>query len=185
MSSDVESMYGAGGDGGGGLMGRMSAWNDRYRRKFQQFADKVTPWPRARWAAFVGLLCVFFLRIFLAEGFYIVCYALFIYLLNMFIHFLTPKSDPEGEGPILPQGGADEFRPVERKLPEFKFWWNCARAVCLAFVVSFFRAFDVPVYWPILVVYFVVLLALTMKKEVAKWIKLGYVPWNRSKPSYA
>jgi hypothetical protein len=57
--------------------------------------------------------------------------------------------------------------------------------VVVAFAVSFFRGFDVPVYWPILVVYFFVLLVLTMKKEVAKWIKLGYVPWNRSKPSYA
>lgn len=66
-----------------------------------------------------------------------------------------------------------------------KFWWNCTRAVLIAFVASFFRVFDVPVYWPILVVYFVALFALTMKKEITKWIRLGYVPWNRSKPQYA
>ena len=81
------------------------------------------------------------------------------------------------------------LRPFERCFrasnPHSKFWWKCITAVVVAFGVSLSRAFDVPVYWPILVVYFFVLLALTMKKEVAKWIKLGYVPWNRSKPSYA
>jgi hypothetical protein len=184
MSGDVESMYGEAGSGGIGA--RLSAWNDGYRRRFQIFADRVTPYPWRRWAGFVALLLVFFLRIYLAEGFYIVCYALFIYLLNVFIHFLTPKMDPDsGDRPILPQGTDDEYRPFERKLPEFKFWWKCVTAVVVAFAVSFFRGFDVPVYWPILVVYFFVLLVLTMKKEVAKWIKLGYVPWNRSKPSYA
>jgi hypothetical protein len=109
---------------------------------------------------------------------------LFIYLLNIFIHFLTPKSDPESEGSILPQSSDDEFRPFERKLPEFKFWWACVRATLIAFFCSFFPAFDVPVYWPILLVYFFILFALTMKKEVTKWIRQGYVPWNRGKKTY-
>jgi hypothetical protein len=57
-------------------------------------------------------------------------YALGIYLLNVFLAFLTPKFDPaleqelndEEDGPMLPTRGDDEFRPFIRRLPEFKFW---------------------------------------------------------------
>jgi hypothetical protein len=54
-------------------------------------------------------------------------YALGIYLLNMFLAFLTPKFDPsiqedEDEGPSLPTRNDQEFRPFIRRLPEFKFW---------------------------------------------------------------
>lgn len=45
--------------------------------------------------------------------------------------------------PGLPQSRDDEFRPFERKLPEFKFWWSFTRATLLAFLASFFSAFDV------------------------------------------
>merc|ERR1711991_99458 len=128
-------------------------------------------------------MLLFFVRIYVAEGFYIVCYALFIYLLNVFIHFITPKANPDTDGPILPQGTEDEFRPFERKLPEFKFWWACVRATIIAFLFTITRVTDIPVYWPILLIYFIVLFALTMKKEITKWIQLGYVPWSRKKLS--
>lgn len=58
-------------------------------------------------------------------------YALGIYLLNMFLAFLTPKFDPssvvedeeeDDEGPSLPTRNDQEFRPFIRRLPEFKFW---------------------------------------------------------------
>lgn len=58
-------------------------------------------------------------------------YALGIYLLNMFLAFLTPKFDPSSvvedededeEGPSLPTRNDQEFRPFIRRLPEFKFW---------------------------------------------------------------
>lgn len=45
-------------------------------------------------------------------------------------------------------------------------------------------AFDIPVYWPILLVYFVLLFVLTMKKEMTKWYQLGYVPWSAGKKTY-
>ncbi len=63
-------------------------------------------------------------------------YALGIYLLNLFLAFLSPKFDPaleeelameEDEGPSLPTKADEEFRPFIRRLPEFKFWY--ARAL--------------------------------------------------------
>lgn len=40
------------------------------------------------------------------------------------------------------------------------------KAVVFAFFATFFKAFDVPVFWPILVIYFIVLFALSMKKQI-------------------
>ena len=36
----------------------------------------------------------------------------------------------------------------------------------IALFCSFFESFDVPVYWPILVVYFFVLFLLTMRRQI-------------------
>ena len=42
----------------------------------------------------IALLVVYGVRVFFLQGWYIVSYALAIYLLNIFIAFLTPKFDP-------------------------------------------------------------------------------------------
>ena len=103
-----------------------------------------------------------------------VCYSLGIYLLNLFLAFLQPKFDPslsQDEGledgdssqPTLPTKQDDEFRPFIRRLPEFKFWHSSTRAIAIAFVCTWFGMFNVPVFWPVLVVYFIILFSLTSK----------------------
>jgi hypothetical protein len=63
-------------------------------------------------------------------------------------------------------GDEEEFRPFIRRLPEFKFWLSATRATLLAIATTTTRAFDVPVYWPILVVYFLLLFGLTMRRQI-------------------
>lgn len=91
--------------------------------RLQAALDRTTPFVGRRWAATTGLLVLFMLRIVLSQGWYIgeqslkptqplhrattssclsstfstsaVCYALFIYLLNLFLAFLQPKFDPQ------------------------------------------------------------------------------------------
>lgn len=46
------------------------------------------------------------------------------------------------------------------------------------------RVFDIPVYWPILLGYFIILFALTMRKQIQHMIKYRYVPFNIGKKSY-
>eukprot|EP00439_Symbiodinium_sp_Y106_P052481 s2793_g7.t1 len=58
------------------------------------------------------------------------------------------------------------FQFAKRKLPEFKFWFAAIRAVLVATVLTFLPAFDLPVFWPILLAYFIVLVVLTMKDRV-------------------
>lgn len=88
------------------------------------------------------------------------------------------KVDPELDAPTLPSRREDEFRPFVRRLPEFKAWWAATRATSLAFVLTFVPAADVPVFWPILVLYFCVLAAITLKRQVKHMVRHRYVPWD-------
>lgn len=101
-----------------------------------------------------------------------VAYALGIYLLNLFLAFLQPKFDPnetsdndmeDGQVGILPTKQDEEFKPFIRRLPEFKFWYWATRAIVVAFVCSWFEIFNVPVFWPVLVMYWMILFVLTSK----------------------
>src|SRR6516165_2923429 len=101
----------------------------------------------------------------------LVAYSLGIYLLNLFLAFLQPKFDPsnevmdnemeDGSAGGLPTKQDEEFRPFIRRLPEFKFWYSATRAITIAFVATWFSVFDIPVFWPVLVVYWLILFALT------------------------
>lgn len=55
------------------------------------------------------------------------------------------------------------------------------KAFCVAFVMTFFSMFDVPVFWPILLCYWLVLFVLTMKRQITHMIKYKYLPFNIGK----
>jgi hypothetical protein len=65
MSDLDQGMFGDSPDDEG-VFGFLSKYQDKYRRQFQVFADKVTPFSKGRWGFFVGLVLLFFLRIYLA-----------------------------------------------------------------------------------------------------------------------
>lgn len=86
--------------------------------------------------------------------------------------------DPELEGPTLPSQRSDEFRPFQRRLPEFKFWWASARSVAASLAATLFPLLDVPVFWPILLVYFCALFFVTMRRQIRHMIKHRYIPFS-------
>jgi len=148
------------------------------------YVDRTTVYVKTRWIAFCVMLILYGFRVWLAEGFYIVTYGLCIYLLNLFIGFLSPQIDPETEGYVLPVRDAEEYRPFQRRLPEFKFWLSAARAVLIAAVMSCFKVFNLPVFWPILLVYFIFLFVITMKQQIKHMIKHRYIPISWGKQTY-
>ncbi|WWD17247.1 hypothetical protein CI109_101685 [Kwoniella shandongensis] len=183
-----------------------------YARKFQALLDRSTPHTTERWLATAILFTLFLLNVVLRQGWYIVCYGLAIYILNLFLAFLQPRFDPslaadlaaddvEEGAPGLPgSGGAkspsglkglmsgftsgnedEEFRPFIRRLPEFKFWYNATKAITISLTCTLTRATDVPVYWPILVIYFLTLFGLTMRRQIQHMIKYKYVPFDLGK----
>lgn len=55
------------------------------------------------------------------------------------------------------------------------------KAFCIAFLMTFFSIFDVPVFWPILLIYWIVLFILTMKRQIMHMIKYKYIPFDLGK----
>lgn len=81
---------------------------------------------------------------------------------------------PAGQS-SLPTKSDEEFKPFVRRLPEFKFWHSATRAVCIAFACSWSEIFNLPVFWPVLVVYWLILVFLTMRRQIQSMIKYRYV----------
>lgn len=170
-------------------------------RRWQKFLDDVNPHLSLRWIATGSLFFLYCLRIYYVNGFHIVSYALGIYILNLFIGFLTPLVDPEKEKkaakseqldeeaeqaelpPPAPQ--ADDYKPFIRRIPEFKWWLNVTRAVLISIVCTFLPFLDIPVFWPILLIYFIALTTLTMKNQIKHMWKHRYLPLvNVGKPRF-
>ncbi|XP_072968906.1 protein RER1A-like [Typha angustifolia] len=191
MDPSGAGVVGGGGDpSSGGVSAVLTSWTAVVSRRYQHFLDKATPHVLRRWVGFSLVAFAYLLRVWLVQGFYIVTYALAIYVLNLFIAFLSPQVDPEmqeildGSGPSLPTRSSDEFRPFVRRLPEFKFWYSITRAFCIAFILTFFSVFDVPVFWPILLFYWMVLFTVTMKRQILHMVKHRYVPFSLGKQRY-
>jgi hypothetical protein len=173
----------------------VSTHTSMIQRKFQSLLDQSTPFVLYRWIGSITLLILFGLRIIFAQGWYIVAYALAIYLLNLFLAFLSPKFDPssdaldnemeDGSVGSLPTRADDEFRPFIRRLPEFKFWYWATRAIVIGFSCSWFEIFNIPVFWPVLLVYWIMLFFLTMRQQIQHMVKYRYVPFSFGKKNYA
>lgn len=62
----------------------------KYSRIGQTFLDRTVIYMMERWVFFFVSLLVYTTRVYYLRGFYIVSYALGIYLLNLVIGFLSP-----------------------------------------------------------------------------------------------
>ncbi|XP_027092458.1 protein RER1A [Coffea arabica] len=181
---------GAAGESSSAASSAISKWVFSMSRGYQHMLDKSTPQVLNRWIFLVVIAFIYAVRVYFVEGFYIITYGLGIYVLQLLIAFLSPQVDPEfqeltaDDGPSLPTRGSDEFRPFVRRLPEFKFWYSLTKAFCVAFMLTFFSAFDVPVFWPILLFYWLVLFISTMKRQIMHMIKYRYVPFTFGKQRY-
>jgi len=193
MASPYSAPYAdsAPGDSTGSPPGPLAnAWAAISRRQ-QRFLDIWTPHTVPRWISTFVVILAYMLRIILAQGWYLITYGLGIYILNLFLAFLTPKVDPvthqseeDDEGSALPTSNAEEFRPFIRRLPEFKFWYSMTKAVVICLFLSLFEFTNIPVFWPILVVYFIVLTCLTLKRQIKHMIKHKYLPFSHGKTIY-
>ncbi len=93
--------------------------------------------------------------------------------------------DPEADGPTLPTKANEEFKPFSRKVPEFKFWEHATRGTVFSLLMTLTKLSDVPVFWPILVFYFLTLLVFTLRDRVAHMVKHRYIPCSFGKKRYA
>mmetsp|Transcript_33945 Transcript_33945/g.73464 ORF Transcript_33945/g.73464 Transcript_33945/m.73464 type:complete len:198 (-) Transcript_33945:52-645(-) len=173
-------------EGGNNAVEKVKAFQAKLNQQLQVLLDKSTPKPLERWLLLAAIVLIYFIRTFLLRGFYIVTYALGIYNLNLLIGFISPQIDPEteGDGPQLPTKSDQEFKPFVRRLPEFKFWRAAMKSVLIGFTMTFFPMFDLPVFWPVLLLYWIMLFTVTMKKQIKHMIKHKYVPFSFGKKKY-
>ena len=63
----------------------------KFSSKWQYLLDNASPHITIRWIVFVGSLLLYFFRLYLANGWFIVTYGLGIFLLSQSIGFLSPQ----------------------------------------------------------------------------------------------
>ncbi|KAL1199533.1 Protein RER1D [Cardamine amara subsp. amara] len=130
----------------------LAKWRIEFSRSFQNHLDRSAPHLIRRWLVTL------------------VAAVIYIYRVDPEIEALDPTS--------LPRDDSDEFKPFVRRLPEFKFWYAATKAFVVAFVMTFFSFLDVPVFWPILLCYWLFLYFLTMKRQIVHMFKYRYFPFD-------
>ncbi|CDI97234.1 RER1 retention in endoplasmic reticulum 1 [Echinococcus multilocularis] len=157
---------------------------NRLSKLFRGFFDRIVPYTLFRWLFFFGVLAFYVIRVAYLQGFFVVSYALAIFILSQFLGFLTPQFqfNDENSDPLLPTNSDGEFRPFMRRLSEFKFWRHCTIATIISIFCTFFSFFDLPVFWPILLIYFLTLFYVTMRRQVEHMIHYKYLPFTYGKP---
>uniref|UniRef100_A0A8B9Y1P4 Protein RER1 n=1 Tax=Bos mutus grunniens TaxID=30521 RepID=A0A8B9Y1P4_BOSMU len=136
----------------------------------------------------VLFFCFWFYIIFHGSH-YVIAYMYAVFLLNLVLRFITPLSfddlvaahEDANRGTILPLG---EFKPFLRQMNEFTFWLSAVRVTYIASFCLTLDVLDIDVYWPLLILYFVILFLSTMNQQIKNMIKYRYVPFNFCKFYY-
>lgn len=68
-----------------------AGFTESLARKYQYVMDKSSPHILYRWLVFGFLLAMYLVRVYFANGWFIVTYGLGIYMLNQLIGFLSPQ----------------------------------------------------------------------------------------------
>ena len=151
--------------------------------------DKIIAYKGFRWGVVLFLSIIYFIRMFYKKGYYALTYCIGIHFLNSFIGFISPLDDPEEEDltegdSYLPQKCNEEFRPFQRKVKEYSFWSVMFWTFIIAIPMTFFESFNIPVFWPLLLIYFILIFFLIMKRQIKHMIKYKYLPWDTGKKTY-
>eukprot|EP00825_Cyclidium_porcatum_P051337 TRINITY_DN9412_c0_g1_i2.p2 TRINITY_DN9412_c0_g1~~TRINITY_DN9412_c0_g1_i2.p2 ORF type:complete len:139 (+),score=23.95 TRINITY_DN9412_c0_g1_i2:100-516(+) len=110
-----------------------------------------------------------------------------LYLLHLSVQFFTPVGLPEADEeddeddqlnnvklPETQQESHEDRGPLIRSMGEFKFWQNATLASLGSIVCSYSQLFDLPVFWPFLLAYFIMLFILTIKRQIRHMFKYNY-----------
>ena len=156
---------------------------------YNSIKDKIIIYKAERWGIVALLAVLYFIRMFRTKGYYALTYCIGIHFLNSFIGFISPLDDPEEDqlnngDSYLPQKNNEEFRPFQRKVKEYSFWSMMFWTFLIAIPMTFFEAFNIPVFWPLLLVYFILIFFLIMRRQIKHMIKYNYLPWDTGKKNY-
>ena len=157
---------------------------------YNSIRDKIIVYRAHRWILVAFLAIFYFIRVLKTKGYYALTYCIGIHFLNSFIGFISPLDDPEEDqlnngDSYLPQKNNEEFRPFHRKVKEYTFWSLMFWTFLASIPMTFFEAFNIPVFWPLLLVYFILIFFLIMRRQIQHMIKYHYLPWDSGKKHYS
>jgi hypothetical protein len=153
-----------------------------FTRKLDQFILKK----KERWIFFGLLILILFIRVIQTNGYFAMLYILGFYYLNNVILFVTPSGLPtiqeeeENEDlydipdTIILDKNEDASKPVIRKMGEFHLWKKMIFSTIICIICTFFEFLDLPVFWPILLIYFFVVILSVYIKQRKHMEKYGY-----------
>lgn len=149
--------------------------------------DRLVTHPRRRWLFFFGVFLAFAARMVLLDGYYAAMYLFAFYAVQNVIQYLTPNNLPtiqeeEEMGQVvydIPETvqvtrNEDASKPIIRKLGEFKLWKKLTAAALICLGASFVPALDIPVFWPILLFYFVFVVISVVARQYQHMKRYGY-----------
>jgi hypothetical protein len=93
----------------GGESSGLAVAQAKVNQQLQVFLDRATPHSKGRWGGAAALCLLYIVRVYYVQGFYIITYALGIYLLHLFIGFLSPKTDIDRCGEPRPASSRPHF----------------------------------------------------------------------------
>lgn len=110
--------------------------------------DKSTLYIKERWAAELGFLVLFVLRIVFGQGWYLFAS---ISVVNLYLAFLKCKFDDslqqdENNNELEAGEKSNEFCPLIKRLPDFRFLYNYIREPMLSMLLSLFIIADIKLF---------------------------------------
>lgn len=151
--------------------------------------DKLAPKPNIRWGFTLLLVVLYALKVIISQSHALISYCVGVYLVHGFIMFATPKDDriPDpfeieaDDTEYCPLNIDNDLKPFIRNMPEYSFWVFCTKIIGISLFLTFFAFTDIPVYVPILVVYFIFMMIVTGFKLWQHSRKYNYNPFFQSK----
>ncbi|OQS55877.1 RER1C [Ecytonucleospora hepatopenaei] len=150
----------------------------------QFMRDKLAGEVQLRWCMFLFVLVIYLIRVLIKQSHHIITYAVGIYLIQGFILFATPKmKNAEDPFETLTEEQIQEEQkrfdgPFIRNLPEYDFWVFYMKVVSISFILTFFSFLDIPVFVPLLVLYFFIMVFATLAKLMQHQKLYKYNPWT-------
>ena len=148
----------------------------RIRRKYYYIIDSTLPFAKLRWLFTLILIIIYFYRCF-GMSYDVITYLIGFYIFQIMINYFTPKGLIEVEEEAEPLCESFEYgedKPLVSEMSEFQVWERVSSAFMLGICCTLFKAFQIDVFFPLLMIYFVILICYTIHKIVTKMKKYGY-----------
>jgi len=160
-------------------------------RIYRTYVDKTIIYPKERWVFTLLMIFLYAYRLYITQGYFVITYLLGLYLLDLFLGFISPQDeaedgdfDVEEDQSILPSRDTDEYKPFRRKVKEFDLWLSFTKVLLICILLTFIQKLDIPIFWPLLLFYFIMITFLTIKNRIMHMIKHKYIPLDLGKKIY-